>query len=125
MELRESGENYLETILLLQKRNGYVRSIDIARELNFSKPSVSRAMSILKKAELVEVVKDGNIILTDKGKVRADAIYERHQLITEYLMASLGVDSQIATEDACKIEHIISQTTFEKIKEFVKKNNKL
>lgn len=122
MKLQESGENYLETILLLENRNGQVRSIDIANELSFSKPSISRAMSILKKAGFITVGDNGSIILTQAGRQKANAIYERHQMITRYLMITLDIDQETASQDACKIEHVISQDSFEKIKLLVEKS---
>lgn len=118
MGMRESGENYLETILVLKNRYGYVRSIDVANELQFSKPSVSRALGILKKAELVTVEKSGHINLTEKGLLKANEIYERHNLIAEYLIMTLGVDEETANSDSCKIEHVISDKVFNKIKEY-------
>lgn len=120
MKIQESGENYLETILLLYKKNGSVRSIDIANELNFSKPSVSRAMSILKNAGLIVMDNDGHINLTDEGKEKAESIYERHKTITNFLIATLKIDSELAEKDACRIEHVISQETFEEMKNFIK-----
>ena len=116
MKIQESGENYLETILLLYQRNGSVRSIDIATELEFTKPSVSRAMSILKQAGLISVEPSGNILLTEAGRKRAESIYERHRIITKYLVEKLNVSKETAEADACRIEHIISSETFEKIK---------
>lgn len=124
MKIQESGENYLETILLLHNRNGYVRSIDIANELDYSKPSVSRAMGILKNANLIMVEPGGNIVLTEEGQKRADAIYERHCFISEYLKTTLGISPEIASQDACRIEHIISEETFKKIKQFCKQSSK-
>ncbi|AOT69845.1 metal-dependent transcriptional regulator [Geosporobacter ferrireducens] len=121
MEIKESGENYLETILLLENKNGHVRSIDIANEMNFSKPSISRAMSILKKAGLITVEQGGNIVLTQTGRKKANEIYGRHKLITQYLMITLGIDEDTAVQDACRIEHVISQKTIEKIKELLEK----
>ncbi|NLY71335.1 MAG: metal-dependent transcriptional regulator [Clostridiales bacterium] len=123
MGLYESGENYLETILILEKRNGVVRSIDIATELDYSKASISRAMGILKKANYITMEKNGDIVLTKKGREKANQIYERHQIITDYLIRALGVDRDIATEDACKIEHVISEDSFQKIKDWVEKNS--
>ena len=117
MALRESGENYLETILVLSERNGRVRSVDVASELDFSKPSVSRAIGILKKEGLIEVDEGGWIGLTEAGKIRADAVLDRHKAIAGYLECVLGVDPGTAEEDACRIEHIISEETFEKMKE--------
>ena len=115
MKIYESGENYLETILILQNRLGSVRSVDIAEEMNFTKPSVSRAMGILKDNDYISVDKKGHIILTEKGTLTAERIYERHQLLTEYLI-HLGVSKKIASEDACRIEHVISDESFEQIK---------
>ncbi len=116
MKLQESGENYLETILILKKRLGYVRAIDVATELNFSKPSVSRAMGILKSDGYIVVEPNGNICLTEEGMKKASAVYERHVFITRYLSEILGVDPTVAENDACRIEHIISEETFSKIK---------
>ena len=117
--LYESGEDYLETILILKKRNGNVRSIDIAREMDLSKPSVSRAMGILKNKEFITVDDDGAIHLTEEGSKLAKKIYERHRILTEALM-SLGVDERTASEDACRIEHDISEKSFNKIKKHLK-----
>ena len=117
MKLQESGENYLETILLLRQRQGHVRSIDVATELGFSKPSISRAIGILKSAGYVQVGEGGNILLTESGQQKAEAVYERHRLISRYLVLTLGVPAEIA--DACRIEHIISQESFDQIKAFV------
>lgn len=117
----ESGENYLETILVLSKRGGIVRSIDIAKELNFSKPSISRAVGILREDGYISIDEDGNIKLTKKGKDKADQIYERHQILTTFLMTTAQVSSDIAEEDACKMEHVISEETFQGIKEFLQK----
>jgi Mn-dependent transcriptional regulator len=115
----ESGEDYLETILILKKRNGSVRSIDIAREMDLSKPSVSRAMGILKNKGFITVGDDGEILLTDDGKKIAKSIYERHRILTEALVM-LGVDEETAAADACRIEHDISDKSFNKIKKHVK-----
>ena len=104
----ESGENYLETILMLHQKQGYVRSIDIANELGFTKPSVSRAMSILKN--------DGYIVVESR---KANEVYERHLYITKFLQKILNIPEELAAQDACRIEHIISQETFERIKENV------
>lgn len=120
MGLHESGENYLETILMLYNKNGSVRSIDIANELEFTKPSVSRAMSILKSQKLITVEQNGNIHLTEEGLKRAEQIYDRHKIITLYLIEKLGVSSSTAEEDACRIEHIISEEAFEKMKHQLK-----
>lgn len=121
MKLQESGENYLETILILNRKNGFVRSIDIANELNYSKPSISRAMGILKKAGLITIEKNGQIELTEVGHHQATAIYERHCLIKQFLIQTLQLDEQIADKDACRIEHVISMETFEKMKEMLKR----
>ena len=115
----ESGEDYLETILILKKRNGSVRSIDIAREMDLSKPSVSRAMGILKNKGFITVGEEGEILLTDDGKKIAKSIYERHRVLTEALVM-LGVDEETAAADACRIEHDISDKSFNKIKKHVK-----
>ncbi|MCQ4948298.1 metal-dependent transcriptional regulator [Bittarella massiliensis] len=117
--MQESGENYLETILLLRQRQGHVRSIDVATELGFSKPSISRAIGILKSAGYVQVGEGGNILLTETGQQKAEAVYERHRLISRYLVLTLGVPAEIADADACRIEHIISQESFDQIKAFV------
>ena len=119
MKLQESGENYLETILLLRQRQGHVRSIDVATELGFSKPSISRAIGILKSAGYVQVGEGGNILLTESGQQKAEAVYERHRLISRYRVLTLGVPAEIADADACRIEHIISQESFDQIKAFV------
>lgn len=115
MQLYESGEMYLETILMLSKRGGNVRSIDIVKEMNFSKPSVSNAMKNLREGEFVNVDGEGYITLTDSGREIAEKIYERHMVLTDCLIR-LGVDKEVATEDACKIEHDISDETFDAIK---------
>ena len=119
MDLHRSGEDYLETILILKKRNGSVRSIDIAREMDLSKPSVSRAMGILKNKGFITVGEEGEILLTDDGKKIAKSIYERHRVLTEALVM-LGVDEETAAADACRIEHDISDKSFNKIKKHVK-----
>lgn len=115
MKIQESAENYLETILVLKKRNGRVRSIDIANELDFSKPSVSVAMKNLRENGFIETDKDGYIDLLPKGIAVAEKIYERHTALTDYLIA-LGVSGETAAEDACRIEHVISAESFEAIK---------
>lgn len=117
----ESGENYLETILMLKERQGFVRSIDVARALDFSKPSVSRAMGILREDGYIVVESGGEIELTEKGREKACGIYERHRLLTEFLQKVSGVDGKLAEEDACKMEHIISDETFQGIKDFMKR----
>lgn len=118
MQLQESGEMYLETILILSQR-GAVRSLDVAEYMHFSKPSVSRAVSLLKNGGFIVVDKNGFIELTDAGREVADSIYERHRLLTS-LLTMLGVDEETAAEDACKIEHDISEKSFEAIKKHVK-----
>ncbi|HHU55181.1 MAG TPA: metal-dependent transcriptional regulator [Acholeplasmataceae bacterium] len=118
----ESREDYLETIFILGKRHKNVRSIDIARELGYSKPSISRAMGILKKSGFINIDKNGYITLTELGLKRAQEIFERHSTITNFLI-HLGVDEEIAEIDACRIEHIISEETFEKIKAKVENEN--
>ena len=121
MKIHESAENYLEAILMLQKKHGYVRSIDVANHLGFSKPSVSVAMKSFRTEGYVEVSEDGSITLTPKGLEIAEKIYERHQIIAKVLIA-LGVDEETAYADSCKIEHDISNQSFEKIKEHLNKN---
>ena len=116
MSLLESGENYLETILVLTKRNGSVRSIDIAEEMNFTKASVSRAMSILKRDNYIIMEPDGRILLTKDGQKKAAAVYDRHVTLTRFINEILGVDEEIAEKDACRIEHVISKESFEAIK---------
>lgn len=118
MQLQESGEMYLETILILSQR-GAVRSLDVAEYMHFSKPSVSRAVSLLKNGGFIVVDKNGFIELTDAGREVAESMYERHRLLTS-LLTMLGVDEETAAEDACKIEHDISEKSFEAIKKHVK-----
>ena len=115
MKIQESAENYLETILILKNKNGAVRSIDIANELGFSKPSVSVAMKNLRENGYIEVDSSGYITLLDSGRQIAEKIYERHTTLSKWLV-SLGVDAKTAAEDACRIEHIISSESFEAIK---------
>ena len=119
-KLRESGENYLETILILEKRNGIARSVDVANELNFSKPSISRAMSVLKQAGYVTVGNINQLLLTPEGRKIAESVYERHCILHEFLV-SIGVDDETASNDACRIEHVISEETFACIKKELKK----
>lgn len=114
----ESLEDYLETILLLQKRMGQVRSIDIAREMNFSKPSVSVAMKNLREKAYITVSEEGYISLTESGKKRAENVLERHTILSDWLV-SIGVSRQTALEDACKVEHDLSEESFEAIKKAV------
>ena len=117
MPIQESGEMYLETILVLTKRGGPVRSLDVANEMGYSKPSISRAMGILKNDGYIEIDESGYITLTTEGKKIAKTIYERHVVISE-LLISLGVDKKTAEEDACRIEHVISPKTFRALKKF-------
>ena len=120
-KVSESKENYLETILILQNKNGEVRSIDIAAELDFSKPSVSVAMKNLREDNCIKVDDNGYITLTKRGREIAERVYERHLLFTDWLV-SLGVPEDIAAEDACRIEHDISAESFEAIKKYIAKN---
>lgn len=121
MSLLESGENYLETILVLTQRNGSVRSIDVANEMNFTKASVSRAMSILKREEYLCMETDGRLVLTEKGLQKATSVLERHLILTRFINEVLGVPEEIAEKDACRIEHIISPETFAGIKNQLQK----
>ena len=121
MRIQESGEMYLETILRLSQTSGHVRAIDVGEEMGYSKPSVSRAMSILKQGGYIVIEPDGSIILTDAGREIAEKIYARHTLITNFLI-SIGVDKETATEDACKMEHGISDASFEAIQKLLEKN---
>lgn len=123
MAIYESGEDYLETILLLHKKTGFVRSVDIANELNYSKPSISRAMNILKEDGLITVENGGQILLTEQGMKRAEAIYERHVIITDFFTKILKVSPENAEHDACKIEHIISEESYTQLKDFVNNYN--
>lgn len=120
MIIKESAENYLEAILMIKKKKGSVRSVDIANHLNFTKPSVSVAMKGFREEGYITVDNDGEISLTDKGMEIASRVYERHEVIAGALMA-IGVDEKTAYEDSCKIEHDISPETFEKIKEHLKR----
>ena len=122
MKILESAENYLETILILHKRKGSVRSIDIANELEFSKPSVSIAMKNLRENGYIDVNAAGNILLLDKGREIAEKMYERHTLLSTCLQA-LGIAPETAAEDACRIEHVISAESFEAIKRYAAKMN--
>lgn len=118
MSIHESAENYLETILILSGRNPMVRSIDIVNELEYTKPSVSVAMKNLRENGCIEMDGDGYITLTKKGREIAEGVYEKHKLLTQWLVY-LGVDKQTAAEDACRIEHVISTESFEAIKSHV------
>ena len=122
MKIQESAENYLETILVLKERKGLVRSIDIANELEFSKPSVSIAMKNLRENGYIDVNAAGNILLLDKGREIAEKMYERHTLLSTCLQA-LGIAPETAAEDACRIEHVISAESFEAIKRYAAKMN--
>ena len=118
MKIQESAENYLEAILVIGKRKGYVRSIDIANELSVTKPSVSVAVSNLKNALLITVDSEGGLHLTEAGRALAEQIYERHTTLTRCL-TMLGVSPETASEDACHIEHCISEESFARIKDFL------
>ena len=118
MSVHESGEMYMEAVLVLKQKSGFVRSIDVAEYLGYSKPSVSRAMGILRRDEYLTIDNDGGITLTEKGQAVAEMIYERHVLLTK-LLTELGVPAEIAAEDACKIEHDISVESCEAIKRHV------
>ncbi len=116
MKIQQSAENYLETIYMLQKNKGTCRSVDIANELGFSKPSVSIAMKNLRENGFIEVMGDGNIQLLPPGRKIAEELFERHTMLTECLI-SLGVPKEVAVEDACRIEHVISKESFDAIKQ--------
>lgn len=124
MSIQESGEMYLETIFLLSKEKTLVRSIDVSEHMGFSKPSVSRAVGLLKEKGLLLVDEHGALVLTDAGLSIAQKIYERHTILSSFF-EKLGVNKEVASDDACKIEHVISDNTFEAIKQFVmsEKNN--
>ena len=117
MSVHESGEMYLEAILVLSKRSGFVRSVDVGEYLGYSKPSVSRAMGILRRGEYIRMDRDGAITLTDSGREIAEKIYERHTLLSS-LLIRLGVSEATATADACKLEHDISDESFQAIKRY-------
>lgn len=118
MKIHASGEDYLEAVLILQKKQGMVRSIDLARHMGFSKPSISHAVGVLRDGGFPTMDEDGFLHLTDIGREVAEKIYERHQFFTEQLVAA-GVDQETAEQDACRIEHAISDTSFRKLKEKV------
>ena len=120
MHLQESGEMYLETILILSKHSKCVRSIDVGEYMGYSKPSVSRAVGLLKSGGYITVEKDGGLVLTGSGRRLAENIYEKHTTLTT-LLKNLGVDEKTASEDACKIEHVISDASFEAIKKLADK----
>ena len=118
MRVEESKENYLEAIYVLSREHGFVRSVDVANYFEFSKPSVSVAMANLRQALLITVDDAGGIHLTDAGRALAEQVYERHTLLTRFL-TGLGVDAETAQQDACRIEHVISRISFEKLREHV------
>lgn len=122
LKIHESAENYLETILMLSRKQSYVRSIDIANELGFSKPSVSVAMKNLRTSGHILVNEAGHISLTESGQMIAESVLERHKVLSEMLIR-LGVDVEIASEDACRIEHVISKESFEAIKAHIEANS--
>ncbi|MBO6258573.1 MAG: metal-dependent transcriptional regulator [Succinivibrio sp.] len=121
-ELAESGETYLETILVMKERTngGFVRAVDIANELNFSKPSVSRGLGLLKEKELIKISSNGDLELTAEGQARAEHIFKRHQLLTVLLQDIANVPSDVAERDACRIEHVISDQTMNGIQAYLK-----
>ena len=123
MVLKESGEMYLETIYVLRKDKGFVRAIDVGAELGYSKPSVSRAMGILRDGGYIKVAQDGGITLTEAGLEVAERTYERHTVLSELFM-KLGVDEEHSVNDACKIEHVISSTTFAALKKHLNEDLK-
>lgn len=118
MKIRKSSEDYLEAMLVMRERHGYIRSVDIAAELNVTKPSVSYATKRLRENGYITMDKEGLITLTDKGLAIAEHMYERHRLLTQFFMR-LGIDEKIARADACKIEHDLSEETFQAIKNHV------
>ncbi len=118
MQLKESGEMYLETIYVLSQRKGFVRSIDVGEEMGYSKPSVSRAVGILRDGGYITVAHDGGLHLTEAGLEVAQRTYERHTVLSEFFI-KLGVDEETATNDACKIEHVISSSTFAALKKYL------
>lgn len=122
MELHQSAEDYLEAILMIKERKGYVRSIDVANQLGVSKPSVSYATKRLRENGYIAFNEDGMITLTDLGMKIADDIYTRHKVLTGFF-ASLGVSEEVAQEDACKVEHDLSDETFNALRAYVEKNN--
>ena len=118
MVLQESGEMYLETILILSQKSGFVRAVDIGEEMGFSRPSVSRAVHLLLQGGYIDIDPDGGITLTEAGQRIAEKIYERHTVLSQWLI-SLGVDEKTATDDACKIEHDISDASFSAVKRHI------
>ncbi|MBQ1595262.1 MAG: metal-dependent transcriptional regulator [Ruminococcus sp.] len=123
MQLKESGEMYLETIYVLSQRKGFVRSIDVGEEMGYSKPSVSRAVGILRDGGYITVAHDGGLHLTEAGLEVAQRTYERHTVLSEFFIR-LGVDEETATNDACKIEHVISSSTFAALKKHLNEQMK-
>lgn len=123
MKVHESAENYLETILILKNKQSKVKSIDIVRELGFSKPSISVAMKNLKQKGYIVIDNNGFIDFTEEGVAIAEKVYERHTTITE-LLVKIGVNEKTAAEDACRIEHVISEESFEALKKYMKSENK-
>ncbi len=119
MSLHESGEDYLETIYLLTLKNPYVRSVDVANALGYSKASVSRAVRILREEGLIAIAEDGSIRLTRAGSQKAEQVYERHTLIMAFFSQCLGVNAVTAEKDACKIEHVISEETYLRLRAFM------
>ena len=115
MAIHESGEDYLETILILLNKNGQVRSVDVATHLGYSKPSISRAVGILKRAGYILVDEKGFITFTDEGRALAERVYDRHQHISQFFIEVRGVSEEIALKDACRIEHDISEEMFQKM----------
>lgn len=120
MSLHESAEMYLETIYVLSQKTGSTRSIDVAEHMGYSKPSVSRAVGLLKQGGYIIMEPDGSLVLTEEGKETAEGIFERHTVLTK-LLIGMGVSEDTADEDACKIEHVISNETLDAIKRFVNK----
>ena len=120
MRTQESGEDYLETILLLYRKQGYVRSTDIANAMNYTKASISRAVKILKEADYIYMDPNKMIFLTEKGQKKAMEIYERHEVISEFLVKILHVDPETADRDACHMEHVVSDSTFAGLKKMLK-----
>ena len=123
MQLKESGEMYLETIYVLSQRKGFVRSIDVGEEMGYSKPSVSRAVGILRDGGYITVAHDGGLHLTEAGLEVAQRTYERHTVLSEFFI-KLGIDEETATNDACKIEHVISSSTFAALKKYLNEQMK-
>ena len=120
MRIHESGEDYLETILLLYRKQGYVRSTDVANAMNYTKASISRAVKILKEEDYIYMDPNKMIFLTEKGEKKALEIHERHEVIREFLMVVLNVDEATADHDACHIEHVVSPVTFDGIKKLLR-----